>query len=156
MLHCFAKFYNSWHGLRKIEKKYSRENLEKYLWSHLKYSFFGKVLEIFGAEKSAVLFWIGTSEALQKVHSSWSCQMQHRHCKISGKHICSTMGGKRYLSIHFSVPTFIYLRNYDTIIYCSFTDDNGIINSDTDAKYLYSGICQNPELAEPTSVKLKA
>lgn len=65
------------------------------------------------------------------------------------------MGGKQHLSIHFSVPTFIYLRNYNTIIHCSFTDDNGIINSVTDAKYLYNRICQNPELAEPTSVKLE-
>lgn len=65
------------------------------------------------------------------------------------------MGGKAAFIIHFSVPTFLYLRNYDTIIHCSFTDDNGIINSVTDAKYLHNGICQNPELAELTSVKLQ-
>lgn len=63
---------------------------------------------------------------------------------------------KQNSSIHFSVPTSIYLRNYYTIFHCSFTDDNGIINSATDAKYLHSGICQNPELAELTSVKLQA
>lgn len=44
----------------------SGENLEKYLWSHLEHSFFGKVLKIFGTKKSALLFWTGTSEVLQK------------------------------------------------------------------------------------------
>lgn len=66
------------------------------------------------------------------------------------------MRRKQHSSLHFSVPTSIYLRNYYTIFHCSFIDDNGIINSAADAKYLRSGICQNSELAELTSVKFQA
>lgn len=65
------------------------------------------------------------------------------------------MGGKAAFIIHFSVPALLYLRNCDTIIHCSFTNDNGIINSVTNAKYLHNGIDQNPELAKLTSVKLE-
>lgn len=82
--------------------------------------------------------------------------MQYRYYEISEKQICRTMGGKQHSSCHFSVPTFIYLRHCDITIHCSFTDYNGIINSVTDAKYFYNGICQNPELIELTSVKLEA
>lgn len=81
--------------------------------------------------------------------------MQLRYCEVPGKQICSNMEGKQHSSNHFSVPTFIYLRNYDTIIHFSFTDDNGIINSVTNAKYLPNEICKNHELAEITSVELE-
>lgn len=52
-------------GLWRTEN-IDRYILEKYLWPHLKHSFFGKGIRNFGTEKSGLFFWTGTSEALQK------------------------------------------------------------------------------------------
>lgn len=78
--------------------------------------------------------------------------MQCRQCEISGKQTWEVSNIYQFI---FSLPNFIHFRNYYTIIHCSFTDDNRIINLVFNAKYLYNGICQNPELAELTSVKLR-